>query len=159
MGSMDWYNGFSPDEREGMNNPKYRKFARESPCAMCGDPHPTGMQTHAEDYTLPSSWLPPAVYPVCTRCHSRIHSRFTRKPSWAAYLQFLSRGWYAQEVSSDDLHELTKKGDAYQWKQLPHYPPERTGDTAWWWKLLTVDEASKTGPKFAGVSKKGDPHQ
>lgn len=147
MESMDCYNGFSPDEREGMNSPKYSKLAKAATCSMGEDPRPVGTQTHAVDHTLPSTGLTPALYPVRILCQSRIHTRFSRKANWAAYLQFLSRCRYAQEVDCTDLQELKKNGGVYQWKQLPQAPLERTTAHASWWKSLTLDEASNTGPK------------
>jgi hypothetical protein len=140
---MDWYNGFSPAQRNAMGRAPFPSFAREPPCAMCGDPSPQKMQTHAEDYSLPSTWLPPAVYPLCVRCHSRLHSRFEAPPRWQSFLQFLRRGWYGREVSSADLNRLTSLGEKYPWRDLPHTPPTRTGTHAWWWESLTLDAASK----------------
>lgn len=144
---MDWYNGFSPNKRNAMGRAAIPPIAKEPPCAMCGDPQPPKMQTHAEDYSMPSSWLPPAVYPLCTRCHSRLHSRFDAKLRWKSFLKFLRRGWYGREVSSDELNRLTRLGDAYPWPELPHNEPIRSGENAFWWESLTMDEASKGSPE------------
>ena len=122
-------------------------IAKEPPCAMCGDPHPPKMQTHAEDYSMPSSWLPPAVYPLCTRCHSRLHSRFEAPLRWKSFLQFLRRGWYGREVPSEELNRLTRLGDAYQWPVLPHNAPIRPEEKGFWWESLTMDVASKRCPE------------
>jgi hypothetical protein len=45
---MDWYNGFSPEQRNAMGRALAPSFAREPPCAMCGDPNPPKMQTHTQ---------------------------------------------------------------------------------------------------------------
>ena len=52
---MDWYNGYSPNERNAMGQAVAPSFAKEPPCAMCGDPTPPKMQTHAENYSMPST--------------------------------------------------------------------------------------------------------
>lgn len=140
---MDWYNGFSPAQRNAMGRAVAPSFTREPPCAMCGDPSPTKMQTHAEDYSMPSTWLPPAVYPLCVRCHSRLHSRFAAPLRWQSFLAFLRRGWYGREVSSVELNRLTRLGDTYTWTTLPHTAPTRSSSNSWWWESLTMDESSK----------------
>ncbi len=143
---MDWYNGYSPSERNAMGRALAPSVAKEPPCAMCGDPNPPKMQTHAEDYSIPYRWLPPAAYPVCIRCHSRLHSRFDAPLRWKSFLIFLRRGWYAREVPSEELNRLTRLGEAYPWPELPHDPPVRSASNAWWWELLTMDKASQRSP-------------
>lgn len=140
--SMDWYNGYSPNERNGMGRVLAPSIAKEPPCAMCGDPKPPKMQTHAEDYSKPYRWLPPATYPLCRRCHSRLHSRFDAPLRWQSFLQFLRRGWYGREVPSGELNRLTHLSDAYPWRELPHDPPMRADANSWWWESLTMDKAS-----------------
>ncbi|MDQ1454096.1 MAG: hypothetical protein QOK38_3962 [Acidobacteriaceae bacterium] len=139
---MDWYNGYSPKEREAMGRAPAPSIAKSPPCSMCSDPSPLKMQTHAEDYSKPYRWVPPAAYPVCTRCHSRLHSRFEAPARWNAYLKFLRRGWYGREVSSDDLNRLARLGDAFELRDPPHDMPTRTDATAWWWESLTMDKSS-----------------
>src|SRR5437773_1709027 len=143
---MDWYNGYNPSERNAMGRAKAPGFAKQPPCAMCGDLTPAKMQTHAEDYSKPYRWLPPAAYPVCARCHSRIHSRFEAPARWQSFLQFLRRGWYAREVSSEELNRHARLGDAYQWRKVPHEAPQRSGANAWWWESLTMDGTSRRSP-------------
>lgn len=143
---MDWYNGYSPKERAAMGRASAPEAARSPPCAMCGDPDPPKMQTHAEDYSKPYRWVPPAAYPICTRCHSRLHSRFDAPARWRAYMQFLRRGWYGREVSSDDLNRLCNLGDAYDWPDLPHDAPARAEPDSWWWESLTMDKSSLRSP-------------
>jgi hypothetical protein len=147
---MDWYNGYSPNERNAMGRQVVPPIAKKPPCAMCGDPSPPKMQTHAEDYSTPYRWLPPATYPLCLRCHSRLHSRlhsrFDALPRWKSFLEFLRRGWYAQEVPSEELRRQMRLGDAYPWRELPHDPPVRIDPNAWWWESLTTDKASLRSP-------------
>jgi hypothetical protein len=141
--ALDWYNGYSPQERAAMGRAPAPPSAKAPPCSICGDPDPPKMQTHAEDYSKPYRWLPPAAYSVCTRCHSRLHSRFDSPSRWQAYLRFLRRGWYGREVSSEDIKRLCAAGDAYEWPQLVHEPPARSGPMAWWWETLTMDSSSR----------------
>ena len=140
---MDWYNGYSPAERAAMGRctPPV-----QAPCSMCGDPGAAQMQLHAEDYSRPYRWSAPSAYPVCRLCHFRLHRRFESPASWLAFVRFLRRGWYAQEVSPDDMRELQRAGPAYSWRPLPHPPPIRIGAHAFWWEALTLDAASKTSP-------------
>ena len=139
---MDWYNGYSPQERNAMGRAAAPAAVRQPPCAICGDPNPPKMQTHAEDYSKLYRWEPPAAYPICTRCHSRLHSRFSAPQSWQSFLVFLRKGWYAREVSSDELKRHTTLGETFQWCVLPHDPPVRSGPHAWWWAALSLDESS-----------------
>ena len=143
---MDWYNGYSPNERNAMGRAPAPSVAKEPPCAMCGDPSPPKMQTHAEDYSKPYRWLPPATYPLCSRCHSRLHSRFDAPSRWQSFLKFLRRGWYGREVPSVELNRLTQLNDAYPWSELPHDPPMRADANSWWWESLTMDKASLRSP-------------
>lgn len=144
--TMDWYNGYSPNERNAMGRASAPAIAKVPPCAMCGDPSPSKMQTHAEDYSKPYRWAPPAAYPICTVCHSRLHSRFDAPSRWESFLQFLRRGWYGREVPSEELHKLTRLGEAYPWRDIPHALPIRTTEHSWWWESLTMDETSKRSP-------------
>ena len=139
---MDWYNGYSPNERSAMGRADYPEQARQPPCSMCGDPTPRSMQTHSEDYSKPFRWEPPASYPVCTTCHSRIHTRFKSPIRWQSFQQFLRRGWYAREVASSELKHHAEKGNQYTWRELDHPAPARGGANAWWWESLTLDEQS-----------------
>ena len=144
--TMDWYNGYNPNERNAMGRASAPSNAKVPPCAMCGDPNPPKMQTHAEDYSKPYRWVPPAAYPLCTLCHSRLHSRFDDPSRWKSFLQFLRRGWYGREVPSDALHRLTRLGEAYPWRNLPHDLRVRTSEHSRWWELLTMDATSKRSP-------------
>ena len=143
---MDWYNGYSPDERNAMGRAPFPPSARQPPCAMCGDPNPKKMQTHAEDYSIPFRWEPPAAYPVCTGCHSRLHSRFRAPQHWQSFLVFLRKGWYTREVPSEELKKHAATGEAYQWRVLPHDRPDRSGPHAWWWEALVTDESRLRSP-------------
>ena len=144
---MEWYNGYSPNERNAMGRAPAPPVAKEPPCALCDDPTPRKMQTHAEDYSKPYRWLPPAAYPVCTTCHSRLHSRFDAPARWQSFLKFVRRGWYAREVSSNELNKLLTLREKYQWSDVPHAPPKRAGANAWWWEALTLDKSSLRSPE------------
>ena len=152
---MNWYNGYNPRERSAMDRAPYPPSARQPPCAMCGDPQPIQMQTHAEDYSTPYRWEPPSTYPVCRRCHSRLHSRFISPANWGSFLNFLRRGYYAREVSSVDLGRLARLGDGYTWPVLTHEPPVRPGKSAFWWESLTLDVASRESASFRAMREHG----
>jgi hypothetical protein len=143
---MDWYNGYKPSERSAMGRALYPASSRQPPCSMCGDPSPAKMQTHSEDYSKPYRWDPPASYPICSTCHSRLHSRFKSPARWNSYLLFLRRGWFAREVSSKDLQRQAELGGAYPWRHLDHPSPTRVGPMAWWWESLTLDAESLHSP-------------
>lgn len=140
---LDWYNGYSPAERAAMDR---CTPSTAPPCSMCGDPAPSQMQVHAEDYSRPYIWHAPATYPVCRLCHARLHRRFIAPAQWLAFGQFLRRGWYAREVAAADLHRLVQDGATYGWRQPPHAIPHRSGPHAFWWESLTLDPASKMSP-------------
>ena len=141
---MDWYKGYSPQERSAMGRAAAPAHARCPPCSICGDPEPAKMQTHAEDYSKPYRWEPPAAYPVWTGCHSRLHSRFKAPERWQSFLAFLRKGWYAREVGSAELKRYSTLGDSYEWRGLSHECPVRNGPHAWWWEALTLEDASRT---------------
>jgi hypothetical protein len=144
---MDWYNGFSPKQRARRITKKARMTApahiTEPPCSMCGDPTPKRMWSHAEDYSEPFNWNPPASFPVCGSCHTRLHGRFSRDEGWAAYLKCLRQGWYGREVHSSMLRRIRQNVRRFVWPRLGHKPPERLGEFAYWWEQLTLDPNSK----------------
>jgi hypothetical protein len=85
---MDWYNGWSPEERCG-TLPAQRqaiadgRIAKPTRCSICG--------FTPADYpgTTNSVWLhdenyadPLAAYHVCRSCHRMLHDRFDRSESW-----------------------------------------------------------------------------
>ena len=158
---MDWYNGYSPEERSAMDRAVGPPSAKAPPCAICGDGKPLKMQTHAEDYSTPYRWNPPAAYPVCIRCHSRLHSRFRNPPAWKSFLEVLRRGWYAREVSSEDLNRLARLGATYPSRELPHEAPVRKSADLWWESLSTdkcdleIAHSSPPTIKFVNRGKMG----
>ena len=113
------------------------------PCSMCGDPAPKRMWSHAEDYSEPFNWNPPASFPVCDPCHKRLHIRFNRDEMWRAYLKCLRRGWYGREVDGAMLQAVRRDGDRFEWPSLDHLVPDRGGPFAYWWEQLTLDPNSK----------------
>lgn len=143
---MDWYNGYSPQERAALGRAPWPAEARKPPCALCGDPTPKTMQTHAEDYAKPFRWEPPAAYPVCAGCHRQLHARFRSPLRWQSFLQFVRRGWYAREVTAKQIQSQVELGPQYLWAALSHAVPERSTSHAWWWEALTVDPASLQSP-------------
>ena len=144
---MDWYNGFSPEQREKRGTKRVRGLApswiTQPPCSMCGDPTPAKMWSHAEDYSEPYNWSPPASYPLCDPCHKRLHIRFRNAERWRAYHQFLRRGWYGREVTTVLLTRRTSQGDSFMWPELPGRRAQAFPRTTPWWEELTVDPRSK----------------
>lgn len=145
---MDWYNGYSPAEREAMGRAGLRGEAHASatspPCAVCQDPKPTTIQTHAEDYSRPYAWLPPACYPICRPCHSRLHLRFRNPDRWKTYRDFVRGGWYGREVTSALLSQALRQG------VVPACPDfariRQTTGEVYWWDRLTLDPTSLRDP-------------
>lgn len=139
---MDSYNGFSGNERAAMDRAIRRGEAPVAvtvpPCAMCGHPSPAKTQTHAEDYSKPFRWGPPATYQICIPCHRRLHARFKSPDRWASHCAFLRRGWYGREATNDELIQHHSRGAAYEWGSLTHEPPIRSGSSAWWWESLSL---------------------
>ena len=97
----NWYNGYSPQEREI----KFRVLKRlidrgelpsaSGPCMLCGDPD-VPVEYHSEDYGEPFLWEPPAMRSLCRHCHrDKLHKRFSRHSAWEAYLMHVRRGGYA----------------------------------------------------------------
>jgi hypothetical protein len=144
--TMDWYNGYSPQERAAMGRASFPAFARQPPCRMCGDPSPAVMETHAEDYARPYRWEAPAAYPLCRVCHRRLHARFNSPENWGAFLQFLRRGWYGREVPASEIKRLLALRGAYPWPALPHSPPIREDAGTFWWERLTLDKSTLVSP-------------
>ena len=149
---MDWYNGFSPERREKRGTKRARASApssiTEPPCSMCGDPTPAKVWSHAEDYSEPYNWAPPASYPLCDPCHKRLHGRFRNPARWRAYHQFLRRGWYGREVTTQLLTRCTSQGASFTWPELPGYRAQGAQGTIRWWEGLTLDPRSKReGPR------------
>jgi hypothetical protein len=143
---MDWYNGYSPSERNRKGRARLKgeapPAATRPPCLMCGDPEPTKIQAHAEDYSRPYLWEPPApaIYALCLPCHKRLHGRFRNPTRWRAYGEFLVKGYYGREVSPAMLGRYVLRSTSYDWPELNHRVLTRSFNG--WWARLTVDPAS-----------------
>ena len=87
---MNYYNGYTPKEREKKLREHHKQFPNRShpyyggSCQMCGDPH-SSVAPHSEDYSEPFLWYEPAEYALCRVCHSRIHRRFRSPFAWEVY--------------------------------------------------------------------------
>jgi hypothetical protein len=148
---MEWYNGYSPQERNKILRKLHKQFPNRShpyytgPCHMCGDPN-TPVAPHTEDYSEPFIWDQPAEYAVCNICHSRIHRRFKSPFIWEAYKLHLRRGGYGSDLKSPHVARLVSKlamalevGDGFPLETLRSSPP-----TDIWWESLTTDPGSLT---------------
>lgn len=100
---MEWYNGFSPAQRNRKLQALHREFPGKShryfapPCHVCGDTQTT-VAPHSEDYSWPPKWERPAMFAVCRTCHGRLHKRFNAPWSWEAYKRHLRRGGYGSDL-------------------------------------------------------------
>jgi len=149
---MEWYNGYSPQEREKKLREHHKLFPNHSHpyysglCHMCGDPH-SPVAPHSEDYSEPFLWDRPAEYALCQTCHGRIHKRFNSPFSWAAYKLYLRRGGYGSDLKSPPVARLLSKlakaleagGGGFPLESLRLSPPPDV-----WWEGLTTDPESQT---------------
>ena len=153
--SMDYYNGYSPAERTKKLKALHKAFPNRShpyyqgPCHMCGDPR-CRVAPHGEDYSEPYRWERPAVYALCSTCHSRLHKRFGSPFAWEAYEHHLRRGGYGRDLREMPLigrqiSSLAKSlaiGKPSTLAALSE-PRSMPGPSAWW-ELLTTDPVSLT---------------
>ncbi|RAP49288.1 MAG: hypothetical protein BZ138_07865 [Methanosphaera sp. rholeuAM270] len=118
---MDWYNGFSPEQR--MDGDKIVKEAikkgilpplNEVSCEICGQDKGV-RHYHAEDYSPDK--IVDDVIPVCWECHMHIHTKNKNNPRWIRYEKRLKRGeksrphynkWWTpdDDYNEDDLISL-----------------------------------------------------
>ena len=112
--SSSWYNGYNWNQRakilralkRGDAGPDF-SFANR-PCAMCGDPDRPPGNWHSEDYSEPFLFEPPATFPVCNACHSRLHKRFARPAAeWELFCRHLEAGGYGREFTI--LHSAAQR--------------------------------------------------
>ena len=153
---MDWYNGYSPAERNA-NGRQLSKAIKEGTvprpsgaCTLCGNPN-VPLEYHSEDYSKPYNWLPPAAFPVCLHCHrSKLHKRFANPNLWHAFAAHVRRGGYASDLVSNSKakREVDAYRDAYDSKAppapLPFLRPYHGVVGQEWWANLTMDSASLT---------------
>lgn len=148
---MDFYNGYSPEERARKLKMLHKEYPKRShpyfagPCHMCGDPD-SPVAPHGEDYSEPYHWLRPAVYAVCRTCHARLHRRFRSPHAWEAYKRHLRRGGYGADLRSPKMaRELTRLAKALAQGNAFDLSPLRSASTnEAWWESLTVDPESLT---------------
>lgn len=150
---MNWYNGYSPQERSRKLRELQRRFpGRSHPYYngayhICGDPDAPVMP-HSEDYSEPYEWYRPAEYAVCRTCHDRIHRRFSRPFAWEACKRHLRRGGRGSDLKSAAVARMVSKpawtleaGGDFPMEPLRPPPPADA-----WWEKLTTDPASLTAP-------------
>jgi hypothetical protein len=149
---MGPYNGFTGKERDANGAALLKAIiagkvaAPSGPCAMCGAMEGK-FDYHAEDYSKPYSWLPPAAYPMCTGCHrQKLHKRFASPEKWEAFKAHVRRGGYASELKVKEIaHEIDqyvaaqRAGIAFPLRSLRPYP--HVVGTEWWAQLSTSQSA------------------
>ncbi len=148
---MEYYNGYTPQERNKKLREHYKRFPNHShpyyagPCHMCGDPD-SAVAPHSEDYSEPFLWYQPAEYALCKTCHSRLHNRFRSPFAWEAYKHHLRRGGYGSDLklpsvarSVRSLARALQAGGTLSLEPLRASPPPDA-----WWETLTTDPASLT---------------
>jgi hypothetical protein len=146
---MDWYNGYSPQERNKKLRELHKRFPNRShphdsgPCHMCGDPN-SPVAPHSENYSEPFLWDQPAEYALCKTCHGRLHKRFKSPLAWEAYKLHLRRGGYGSDLKSPPVARLVARlakameaGDAFPLETLR---PSPSADI-WCEKLTTATES------------------
>lgn len=151
---MDFYNGYTPQERSRKLRASYTLFPNHShpyyhgACHMCGDPS-SPVEPHSEDYAQPYLWERPAEYALCKTCHGRLHKRFSRPFAWEAYKQHMRRGGYGSDLKLSSVgREVSKLAKALEnGASFPLSPlgvaREPSAPSAWW-ESLTTGPASLT---------------
>jgi hypothetical protein len=94
---MDWYNGFSPREREASGRHLHRMVssgqwpAHVETCVACSRTDSL-LQRHRGDYTRPFSQIDDTIH-LCRRCHGWVHARLAKPGNWARYRGEVRAGW------------------------------------------------------------------
>jgi hypothetical protein len=146
---MNYYNGYSPEDRERKLAASHRKYSRRSdhpcskpPCHMCGDPD-APVAPHSEDYSDPYHWEPPFTFALCPTCHARLHRRFAAPASWLSYKRHLRRGGYGSDLKSAkiarEVSRLAKSLKAGKPFDLPLLARNKTLTGSEWWEFLSTD--------------------
>ena len=147
---MEWYNGFSPQERNANGRAllvALKSGSRAQPvgkCALCGDPS-APLEYHSEDYSMPYKWSEPFAYALCRHCHrSKIHKRFEAPDLWETFKAHVRRGGYASDLGDpavkQELERYRKGNGAIELKRIRPYT-SAAGEE--WWARLTTDPRSK----------------
>jgi len=154
---MDYYNGYTPQERNRKLRASYKIFPNHShpyykgACHMCGDPN-SPVEPHSEDYSEPYLWESPAEYAVCKTCHGRLHKRFKSPHAWEAYKFHLRRGGYGSDLKGPrvarEILNLAKSlesvGGGSSFSLSPLSPPRQPSSPDAWWESLSVDPDALT---------------
>lgn len=156
---MEWYNGFSPNERNA--NATALKAALEAGdvarpagrCALCGDTD-AALEYHSEDYSKPYRWSEPAAYVLCRHCHrDKLHKRFKRPDLWEAFKAHVRRGGYASDLKKPDVKKefetyrhAVREGRILVLRPLRPYSASPGSE---WWQRLTTDPATMAAPRLA----------
>jgi hypothetical protein len=158
---MEWYNGFSPQQRAANGRAMRRALdngalkAPTGPCALCGDPN-ASLEYHSEDYSKPYRWDPPAAYALCRHCHrNKLHKRFARPEMWKAFKAHVRRGGYASDLrvpeikrEFDDCVRECRRG--IEIELCPLRPYSHVIGSEWWEKLAT--DARETPPRALAIA-------
>ena len=150
------YNGYGGKERILKAEARRRRRADglpahpKGPCALCGDPTVL-LEAHAEDYSLPYCWDPPAEYALCRTCHkNKLHKRFSNPSDWKAWKAHVRRGGYSSDLAKAEVVAELKtykaaleSGAPFTLRRLR--PRTVTGSV--WWERLRMDSKSLTDPK------------
>jgi hypothetical protein len=151
---MDYYNGYTSQERNRKLRASYKIFPNRShpyykgPCHMCGDPD-SPVEPHSEDYSEPYLWERPAEYALCKTCHGRLHKRFKAPHAWEAYKVHVHRGGYGSDLKSPPVarqilnlaKSLQSSGSAF-----PLPPLRQPSSAEAWWDFLSIDPEALTAP-------------
>lgn len=142
---LNWYNGFSPDERLELHwalldaMEAGRVPYPEGPCALCGQTSGPVVY-HSEDYGAPYVWVPPAMYAICRSGHSLVHLRFKFPKTWEEFREHLRQGG---SCSAWSKRRRPPRAPGQHEILVPMIRrPGLTGDE--WWERLTLDPASLT---------------
>lgn len=143
-----YYNGYSWSQREAIHHEKRRleslgelgelSYIREKrPCDICADPQRSAW--HAEDYSQPFLFRPPAVYAVCMICHQRLHKRFVAPHEWRVFLAHVRSGGYGREFtalySQEQRQEWITQAQGGKEPSLPVIRARSAGSAVWWERL------------------------
>jgi hypothetical protein len=149
---LNWYNGFSPIERNKKLQVSKRLVSKGAlspatgPCAICGDPD-VAVEYHDEDYGEPYIWTEPALFALCRNCHrDKLHKRFWRHSAWQAFIAHVRRGGYARDLKNPAIkrevsacQQAIEHGETYILRQLRPY--SRTTGLEWFANLRMDPES------------------
>jgi hypothetical protein len=116
---------------------------------MCGDPDRAPGEWHSEDYSEPFSFEPPASYPLCRPCHTRLHKRFNAEPGeWELFCLYLQAGGYGSEfvklLTVAERRARSQRLASGSSVTLPEIRARAPGP--YWWRSLTLAPESLEAP-------------